>query len=191
MGFRGLVIEAMRLSVFVIFLLAASWQDYKTRQVTVRLFRIAGAAALGLWFAKGLEVAAEVLSSGQNQKLAAELWELGWLFLFGMMPGLALLCFSKIGMGIGEGDGCFFLICGWYLGLWDTLFLLFGAVLLCGLSGLGYYVAGRARGSLISRERGKTQWPFLPFAAVPGVWIAAIRLKHVWQMMTILNRFSL
>ncbi len=189
MGFRGLVIEAMRLSVFVIFLLAASWQDYKTKQVAVRLFRIAGAAALGLWFVWGLEVSAEVLSSGQNQRLAAELWEFSWPFLFGMMPGMALLCFSRIGGEIGDGDGWFFLICGWYLGVWDTLFLLFGAVFLCGLSGLGYYVAGRARGSSTDWARGKTQWPFLPFAVVPGVWIAAVRLKHVWQMMALLHRF--
>lgn len=76
MAFRGLVIEAIRLSVFVIFLLAASWQDYKIKQVTVRLFRIAGAAALGIWLIWGLEVTAGVMSSGQNQRLAAELWGL-------------------------------------------------------------------------------------------------------------------
>lgn len=189
MAFRGLVIEAIRLSVFVIFLLAASWQDYKIKQVTVRLFRIAGAAALGIWLIWGLEVTAGVMSSGQNQRLAAELWEFGSPFLLGMMPGLALLCFSKIGMEIGEGDGWFFLICGWYLGVWDTLFLLFGAVFLCGLSGLGYYITGRARGSSTDWARGKTQWPFLPFAAIPGLWIAVVRLKHVWQMMVLLHRF--
>lgn len=189
MAFWGLVIEAIRLSVFVIFLLAASWQDYKTRQVAVKLLRIFGAAAVGIWLVWLLDMMVEMFASGQNQNVAAELWEISRSLLSGMLPGLALLCFFRIGGEIGEGDCWFFLVCGWYLGLWDTLFLLFGAVFLCGLSGLGYYVAGRVWGSSTDRARGKAQWPFLPFAVVPGLWIAVVRLKHVWQMMVLLHRF--
>ena len=192
MEFLEMAVPVMRFGIFMLFLLTASWQDWKMRQVSVRTFQIFGATGLGICFASGIGVAADVLAEAQSQMLLPELWvEVFRPFLFGMLPGLALFLFFKCGGEIGEGDCCFFLICGWYLGMWDTVFLLGGAVFLCGLAGLGYYVSGYIRGSQTGWLRGKTQWPFLPFAAVPGIWTAAVRLKAVIQMVSVMHPLRL
>ena len=192
MGILNFAVQAVRLGIFMLFLIMAAWQDFKTKEINVRLFWIFGVAGLGLCCLSGVETAADVLASAQSQRLLPELWgNVFQSFLLGQLPGLALFLFFKYGEGIGKGDCWFFLICGWYLGLWDTIFVLGGAVLICGLAGLGYYVSGCIQGSQTGRMRRKMQWPFLPFAAVPGIWIAAVRLRDTIRMIAMLRRFCL
>ena len=99
--------------------------------------------------------------------------------------------FSNTEKKLVKGDCWFFLICGWYLGLWDTIFVLGGAVLICGLAGLGYYVSGCIQGKPDGPDAEKDAVAVLPFAAVPGIWIAAVRLRDIIRMTAMLRRFCL
>ncbi len=182
---------AIRFGIFLMFALAASWQDYKTRQVNVRLFLVFGVVGLFLCLGSQIQMAFHAENTEGVRFYPELLWNIFCSILLGMLPGAALFLFSRCGGGIGEGDCLFFLICGWYLNIWDTCFLLGVSVFLCGFVGLVYYVAGCRHGSLESRKRGKTQWPFLPFTVLPGSWIAMMRLSEVIRMMAVSERGSL
>lgn len=69
MGILNFAVQAVRLGIFMLFLLMAAWQDFKTKEINVRLFWIFGVAGLGLCCLSGVETAADVLASAQSQRL--------------------------------------------------------------------------------------------------------------------------
>lgn len=164
-----------RMGVFVVFLLAAAWQDFGTKQVSAEIFWLSGAAALvcqsmsvlSLVFAKDVGAVEPVFSFFLN------VWQ---PYLAGVLPGAVLLLLSRLGVGIGAGDGYFFLVSGLFLGLWRNLFFLCGTVLCSGLFGLSYYVWCFTRGN---HTAGKTELPLLPFAVVPGIWSAVLYMTQI------------
>ena len=96
MGILNFAVQAVRLGIFMLFLLMAAWQDFKTKEINVRLFWIFGVAGLGLCCLSGVETAADVLASAQSQRLLPELWEnIFQSFLLGQLPGLACFFFSN------------------------------------------------------------------------------------------------
>lgn len=141
--------------LFLVFLLAAAMQDIREKQVDVRIYLVFGVSALvlgvGRWLGQG-----EVYGVLEHAA--------------GMVPGLLLLGAGRISRGgIGTGDGCFFLVSGLMLGFWENLALLCYSTLCCGVFCLGYFVwAKQKQGEHI----GKRTVPFLPFAILPGIWLA-------------------
>lgn len=141
--------------LFLCFLLAAAWQDLRRRQVDICLYLIFGISAgmlgLGRWLALGETY--DILGHMAGSALGAAL----------LGAGLA----SR--GGIGMGDGCFFLVSGLMLGFWENLALLCYSTLCCGVFCLGYLVWCRVRAG---EHVGKRTVPFLPFAVLPGIWLA-------------------
>lgn len=172
----------LRYGIFAIFMLLAARQDYRTRRIGVRLLQVFGGVGLFLCLALGMQTAADLWTSAAVRMLTVLFWKAVRDALLGMLPGTALFLFFKSGGEIGEGDCSFFLICGWYVGLWDTCFILAGSVFLCGLAGLVYYVLGCRLGSSAGLQRGKTQWPFLPFTVIPGTWILVMRIGDMLRL---------
>lgn len=175
----------IRLVIFMLFILTAAWQDCKTGRISIRLLQIFGAAGLVICLFSGSQTAVELWNTGSFRILPELIWKAVRDILLGMLPGVALFLFFKSGGEIGEGDCAFFLICGWYLGMWDACFVLAVSVFLCGIAGLVYYVMGCRMGSLAGRCRGKIRWPFLPFTVLPGVWIVVTRLSTAIRMSAI------
>ncbi len=172
----------LRYGIFAVFMLLAAWQDYRTKRINVRRLQIFGGVGLFLCLASGIQTAADLWTAAGVQMLTALFWKAVRDALLGMLPGTALFLFFKSGGEIGEGDCSFFLVCGWYVGFWDTCFILAVSVFLCGLAGLIYYVLGCRMGSSASLQRGKTQWPFLPFTVIPGTWILVLRLSDMLRL---------
>lgn len=162
--------EMARMGVFLMFLLAAAWQDFGTKQVSTELLWLSGTAAL---VCQSLSVLclAFMKEAGAEEAVLPFFLNAWGPYLAGVLPGAALLVLSRLGCGIGVGDGVFFLVSGLLLGLWHNLLFLCGTVLCCGLFGLGYYVWSRMRGNY---KGGKTELPLLPFGVIPGIWTAVL-----------------
>lgn len=163
-------IEMARMGVFLVFLLAAAWQDFGTKQVSAEIFWLSGTAAL---VCQSLSVLclAFMKEAGAEEAVLPFFLNAWGSYLAGVLPGAALLVLSRLGCGIGVGDGVFFLVSGLLLGLRHNLLFLCGTVLCCGLFGLGYYVWSRMRGNY---KGGKTELPLLPFGVIPGIWTAVL-----------------
>lgn len=80
-----------------------------------------------------------------------------WVLLAGgILVGICLLGVSKItGEALGYGDGVAVAVTGSYLGFWENVELLFGALLLAALISAVLLLTGRAGR--------KTRLPFVPF----------------------------
>lgn len=77
----------------------------------------------------------------------------------GVLAGLVFLCLSILSKeAIGKGDALLFMILGWFLGIYQTMFLLFAAFSLCALASVLLLVLGKGNF--------KTTIPFLPFLYV-------------------------
>lgn len=140
--------------LFLCFLLAAAGQDLRQKQVDIRTYLVFGLLAVS-----GVLVQ---MMRGE----ACSLLE----YVAGASIGMGLLGFTMLSSGsIGAGDGCFFLVSGLMLGFWENLALLCYGTLLCGLFCLVYFWWGRIKGR---KNMGKQTVPFLPFAALPGIWLA-------------------
>lgn len=180
-----MILVLVRMGIFVIFLMTAAWQDLKTKQIRIGGLCLSGAAALAVQALVVWSLSLKGDGTGADLGILW-LWKAWFPYLAGLLPGAALLVFSWLSGGIGAGDGCFFLISGLFLGLADNLLLLCGAVLSSGLFGLGYYVfhcVNRCRNRSSCQERrlkiGKTEFPFLPFAVLPGIWIVVNRIVQM------------
>lgn len=143
--------------VYSFALLAAAWEDLKSREVSLFLclmMAFIGMVAAGLNFLTEVAGSAIFFSSDKIMyKIAA------------LTPGAVLLVLSRVSRGaVGEGDGWFFLGTGLCLGCEKTFLLLAGGILLCGLFSLPVLVMGYVYG----KNRRKMEVPFLPFL-VP-VW---------------------
>ena len=188
-----------RMGIFIIFLMTAAWQDLKAKQIRIWVLCLAGMAAvvfqvltvfMALYTGEESVVRPMIMAGGAalygDGSGTGSVWEVCLPYLSGLLPGVALLGFSWLSQGIGTGDGCFFLVSGLLLGLADNLLLLCGAVFSSGLFGLGYYVfhcVNRCQNRNNDQKRkmgiGKTEFPFLPFAVVPGIGIVVSRLVQM------------
>lgn len=145
--------------LFLCFLLAAAWQDFRNRQVDVCIFVVFGTAAV-------VSGAVQWLILGENYSVPGH--------MAGSALGGALLVAAMASRGgIGTGDGCFFLVSGLMLGFWENLALLCYSTLCCGLFCLGYFVWCRTQKGV---NVGKRTVPFLPFAVLPGIWLVFCRM---------------
>mgnify|MGYP000009399253 FL=1 len=167
--------EMARMGVFLMFLLAAAWQDFGTKQVSTELLWLSGTAAL---VCQSLSVLclAFMKEAGAEEAVLPFFLNAWGPYLAGVLPGAALLVLSRLGCGIGVGDGVFFLVSGLLLGLRHNLLFLCGTILCCGLFGLGYYVWSRMKGNY---GAGKIELPLLPFAVFPGIWTAALYVTQI------------
>ena len=167
--------EMARMGVFLVFLLAAAWQDFRTKQVSAELLWLSGTAALVCQSLSVLCLA--FMKKAGAEEAVLPLFLSAWgPYLTGALPGAVLLALSWLGCGIGAGDGFFFLVSGLLIGLRHNLLFLCGTVLCCGLFGLGYYVWSRIKGN---DAGGKTELPLLPFGVIPGIWTAVLYVTQI------------
>lgn len=135
----------MRMYLFFLILLAAVWQDVRSRSLSVGF--LIGAAAAGI---VGTAV------SGGNL----------FLQLQSALPGAVLLFLCRLTDGaIGEGDGWFFVISGMFLKLQENILLLLSGTAFCGLWSLWLISLAFLSGKSIRNAR----LPFLPFLLPAGI----------------------
>ncbi len=154
---------------FLVYLLAAAWQDYRYRAVSERVFLVFLVHYLTARFDL-------YVCQADLQEMPVSLWYYGMLqeaspvsLIGGASLGAVMMLLSRVSGGsLGMGDGIFFLISGIYLGFWRNLMLLCAALLLCSGAGLYCIVRGRATG----RDCRKKRLPFLVFALIPGIVLA-------------------
>ena len=139
--------------LFATFLLGASWQDLRKKQIPLWLFilfGLLGVGAIGLF----------------PEQRGAERAFLRFLLAF--LPGLFLLAASMCTRGaIGEGDGVFFLVAGLYLPPERVTALLGLGLLFSSACGLGISVWGFVGGISVRHKR----MPFLPFLVPAWLWM--------------------
>lgn len=125
---------------FLLFLILASWQDLKSRRISVWLylvFQIIGIIMNFIW--KDIR---------WGEAAAA------------MIPGVCLLMLSCLSRGaIGMGDGLFFIVSAIFLGFWTSIALLLFGLMFCSACSLGIVCWGIAAGVNVRKKR----LPFLPF----------------------------
>ncbi|GLC80831.1 prepilin peptidase [Lacrimispora brassicae] len=144
------MLESINKILFVIFLLAAAWEDGREKAVSLWLFKAAGVAGVILALLQG---------------------DMGGERLLSCTVGLGLLLLSRLtGEAIGMGDGCFFVVSGLYLSPLVNLKLLIYGIFLNGIVCGGMYVWSCLKG----RDVRKKSVPFLPFL-VP-VWVGMVIL---------------
>lgn len=154
----------MKNGLFLMFLLTAAWQDAWNKEVPIWLFWAGGIAAMGLF---GWNLINDVLYSvsGAWMKLCVDC-------MAGSMLGIGLLICGKLtGGAIGSGDGWFFLVSGWFLGLKNAALLLCGGILFCGSWALGVFCWKRVH---CNENAGKMTLPFLPFVALSWFGMIAV-----------------
>ncbi|MCI8512469.1 MAG: pilus assembly protein CpaA [Lachnospiraceae bacterium] len=109
-----------------------------------------------------------ILSAGLGLALCIGENGAGTAVLAAMLPGLVLLIFGRLTCGgIGRGDGWFFVVAGFYLNLWENVWLLASGLILCGIYSLILAVLLTARG----RNIRKLRLPFIPFLLPAGLWL--------------------
>ena len=85
--------------------------------------------------------------------------------LAGVTIGLLLLAAAFVSrQKVGYGDGLVFVVCGLYLGFWESFSLLFMSLVLCALGGLALMLIGKIK-------KGQTL-PFVPF--VMAAFVCAV-----------------
>lgn len=151
----------LRKGAFVVYLLAAAWQDVSRRRIRGWVYWAGAILA-------ALSRAAEMTSGGLGE--LAEAQQPAELAL-GPLVGLGLLALCRLtGGAVGAGDGWFFAVSGLYLGLWDNLLLLLSGLWLCFLFAGGMLLWGKCTG----RDLRKRTIPFLPFL-VPAAWMILVQ----------------
>lgn len=146
--------------LFAGFLLLAAAQDLRKKEVDIWIFLLFGGMALVVLLKKA--------AANPEQWVLSE--PAG-----GALLGVIIVVVSVFSRGkIGAGDGCFFIVSGLMLGFWENLLLIFYGMLLCGLFSLVYLVWCRL---WLEKSVGAYTIPFLPFVALPGVWLVLQRVK--------------
>lgn len=142
--------------VFVLYLITAAWQDLRSRTIRTNVFMVFGIA--GILMRLG-QLLAECRGAGQWRNGLADTG-------LALLIGAGLLSLSAIsGQAVGMGDGLFFMVSAFYLGLWQNLALLMGGLLLCFLYCGGLLLWGCAHHIRVGTYR----VPFLPFLVPVGI----------------------
>lgn len=154
----------MKMLVFLGFTVTAALQDLSKKEVRLWVFVLFGGLAIMLngylWMA-----------SKEDFIWIKHLWS--------CCLGIGLLLLGKgIGGGIGAGDGLFFLVSGLLLDFGENLWILCGGIFLGGIYGLAIFGWNRIYGK---KDMRKETIPFLPFVAIPGIWMAAMKGGGILQ----------
>lgn len=92
-----------------------------------------------------------------------------------MIPGIMLLLLGMLTRGLlGEGDGWFFIVSGFFLGWQECVMLLISGQIFCGIFGLAIMV-GAQIGTGRENIR-KLRLPFLPFLLPASLWMVLMRM---------------
>lgn len=133
--------------IFLVFLVWAVWEDIRTRTVRQGLLAAAGSIGLGVSLLSGRNIP-EVLSSAA--------------------VGIFLLILGQItDGGIGEGDGWFFIVTGFFLKPAENFMLFLSGLVFCSVYSLAYMAASFIGGVCVRQKR----LPFLPFLLPVGLWL--------------------
>ena len=136
------------MNLFFVFLGTAAWQDLRTRSISLEV--LAGGAAVG------------------KERLPGEI-------VLAMIPGIMLLLIGMLTRGLlGEGDGWFFIVTGFFLGWQECVMLLISGQIFCGIFGLAIMV-GAQIGTGRENIR-KLRLPFLPFLLPASLWMVLMRM---------------
>lgn len=142
------------MNLFFVFLGIAAWQDLRTRSIGLEV--LAGGAAAG------------IVTCIWKERLPGEI-------VLAMIPGITLLLIGMLTRGLlGEGDGWFFIVSGFFLGWQECVMLLISGQIFCGIFGLAMVVGaqlGTGRGSIR-----KLRLPFLPFLLPAALWMVLMRM---------------
>ena len=137
-----------------VFFLTAVCQDVKRKSISVWVFLIFGMLSFIL----------KACIMGNNFNMWADMGK-------SMAVGLGLWLISKGTDGaVGAGDGCFFIVTGIYLEVWDNIALLLYGLLLSSLFSLGIVMWGM----VMHVNVGKKRLPFLPFLLAPGLCLVIL-----------------
>lgn len=148
------------MSLFFLFLGIAAWQDLRTRSISLEVLTAGAAAGMAVCVLEG---------RGLEEIVPA------------MIPGIALLLINRFADGIiGEGDGLFFLVAGFFLEWKEIVLLLISGQFFCGIFGLAMAVSVMTiGGGKIGGGNGnlrKMRLPFLPFLLPTALWMAVMRV---------------
>ena len=125
------------MNLFFVFLGTAAWQDLRTRSISLEV--LAGGAAVG------------IITCIWKERLPGEI-------VLAMIPGIMLLLIGMLTRGLlGEGDGWFFIVSGFFLG-WQECVMV-GAQI------------GTGRENIR-----KLRLPFLPFLLPASLWMVLMRM---------------
>lgn len=112
-----------RMNLFFVFLGTAAWQDLRTRSISLEV--LAGGAAVG------------IITCIWKERLPGEI-------VLAMIPGIMLLLIGMLTRGLlGEGDGWFFIVSGFFLGWQECVMLLISGQIFCGIFGLAIMVGAQ------------------------------------------------
>jgi len=141
------------MNLFFVFLGTAAWQDLRTRSISLEV--LAGGAAVG------------IITCIWKERLPGEI-------VLAMIPGIMLLLIGMLTRGLlGEGDGWFFIVSGFFLGWQECVMLLISGQIFCGIFGLAIMV-GAQIGTGRENIR-KLRLPFLPFLLPASLWMVLMR----------------
>lgn len=142
------------MNLFFVFLGTAAWQDLRTRSISLEV--LAGGAAVG------------IITCIWKERLPGEI-------VLAMIPGITLLLIGMLTRGLlGEGDGWFFIVSGFFLGWQECVMLLISGQIFCGIFGLAIMV-GAQIGTGTENIR-KLRLPFLPFLLPASLWMVLMRM---------------
>lgn len=146
--------------IFAGFLAVSAIQDLRKKRVELWIYLLFGGMAF-VW------AGCQILRARETYLILDH--------LASVVIGIGILLAGVWSDGaVGSGDGLFFCVAGVILGFWENVMLLLYGTLLCGLFSLGYFLWGRVHGM---EGVGKTMIPFLPFVAVPGIWLIVERIS--------------
>lgn len=134
--------------IFLIILLLAAGMDIRTQALDSRFLFVSGLAGILIGGITGFQ--------GRNPiEIAAS-----------CSIGVGILLISRLTEGgIGEGDGCFFIISGLFLDVGRNYILFLSGIFAGGIYGLAMTVFAFWKGNLKTKRM-----PFLPFLIPGGIW---------------------
>ena len=142
------------MNLFFVFLGTAAWQDLRTRSISLEV--LAGGAAVG------------IITCIWKERLPGEI-------VLAMIPGIMLLLIGMLTRGLlGEGDGWFFIVSGFFLGWQECVMLLISGQIFCGIFGLAIMVGAQIGTG--SENIRKLRLPFLPFLLPASLWMVLMRM---------------
>lgn len=142
--------------LFLCFLIVASCQDLKWKQVNLNVYLTFGLLAITYLCWRWLDAS-----------VAPDFADI----FCGICLGAGILGLNMLWKdAIGQGDGFFFLVSSWMLGFWENVAVFLYGLLLCGAFSLGYLVWQQVHGV---QGASRQTVPFLPFLVPAAIWIVS------------------